>query len=88
MTGALAVPSIRMTIRVASFWPGQALLKRQHRRPFGEVDARRERQMKRFVMWTVLLASVVGALAAMTPASADPHGDRMKRDCASGARKC
>jgi hypothetical protein len=44
--------------------------------------------MKRFVMLTVLLASVVGALSAMTPASADPHGDRMKRDCASGARKC
>ncbi len=26
--------------------------------------------------------------AAMTPASADPHGDRMRSDCKSGARKC
>jgi hypothetical protein len=45
-------------------------------------------KMKRFVMLTVLLALVAGAFAAMTPASADPHGDRMKRDCATGARKC
>ena len=44
--------------------------------------------MKRFILLTVLLASVAGAFAAITPASADPHGDRMKRDCASGARKC
>ena len=44
--------------------------------------------MKRFILLTVLLASVAGAFAAMTPASADPHGDRMKRDCNSGARKC
>jgi hypothetical protein len=44
--------------------------------------------MKRFILLTVLLAAVAGAFAAITPASADPHGDRMKRDCASGARKC
>ena len=44
--------------------------------------------MKRFILLTVLLASVAGAFAAMTPASADPHGDRMKQDCKSGARKC
>lgn len=44
--------------------------------------------MKRLVIFAVLVASIAGAFASMTPASADPHGDRMKRDCASGARKC
>jgi hypothetical protein len=58
-----------------------------HRAPRGR-NATRERQMKRFILLTVLLASVAGAFAAMAPASADPHGDRMKRDCNSGARKC
>ena len=44
--------------------------------------------MKRFILSTVLLASVAGAFVAMAPASADPHGDRKKRDCNSEARKC
>ncbi len=44
--------------------------------------------MKRFILLTVLLASVAGAFTAMAPASADPHGDRFERDCNSGARKC
>lgn len=44
--------------------------------------------MKRFILLTVLLAAVAGTFAAMTPASADPHGDRMRQDCKSGARKC
>jgi len=54
----------------------------------GPVRCNKKKHMKRFVMWTVLLASMAGAFSAMAPAFADPHGDRMKRDCASGARKC
>jgi hypothetical protein len=44
--------------------------------------------MKRFVFLTVLFTFIAGAFAAMAPASADPHGDRFKADCKSGARKC
>ena len=44
--------------------------------------------MKRFILVTALLTFIAGTLAAMVPASADPHGDRMRRDCATGARKC
>jgi hypothetical protein len=44
--------------------------------------------MKRFVILTVLFTFIAGAFAAMAPASADPHGDRFKADCKSGARKC
>jgi hypothetical protein len=47
-----------------------------------------ESHMKRFVILTVLFAFIAGAFAAMAPASADPHGDRFKADCKSGARKC
>ena len=50
--------------------------------------ASRENHMKRFVILTVLFAVIAGAFAAMAPASADPHGDRFKADCKSGARKC
>jgi ferric-dicitrate binding protein FerR (iron transport regulator) len=51
-------------------------------------DAKRKSQMKRFILVTALLTFIAGTFAAMVPASADPHGDRMKRDCATGARKC
>ena len=44
--------------------------------------------MKRFVIFTFLFTFVAGAFAAMAPASADPHGDRMRYDCKSGGRKC
>jgi hypothetical protein len=44
--------------------------------------------MKRFVILTALLTFVAGTFTAMAPASADPHGDRMRYDCKSGARKC
>jgi hypothetical protein len=47
-----------------------------------------ESHMKRFVIATVLFTFIAGAFAAMAPASADPHGDRFKADCKSGARKC
>ena len=50
--------------------------------------ANREHQMKRFILVTALLTFVAATFAAMTPASADKHGDRMRRDCATGARKC
>jgi hypothetical protein len=44
--------------------------------------------MKRFILVTALLTFIAATFAAMAPASADPHGDRMRRDCATGARKC
>lgn len=51
-------------------------------------DANRENQMKRFILLTALLTFIAATFAAMAPASADKHGDRMRRDCATGARKC
>lgn len=51
-------------------------------------DAKRENQMKRFILVTALLTFIAGTFAAMAPASADPHGDRMRSDCKSGLRKC
>ena len=42
--------------------------------------------MKRFVILIALLAFIAGTFAAMVLASADPHGDRMRYDCKSGAR--
>jgi hypothetical protein len=44
--------------------------------------------MKRLIILTALLTWTAGVFAAMTPASADPHGDRMRYDCKSGLRKC
>ena len=44
--------------------------------------------MKRFILVTALLTFIAGTFAAMVPAFADKHGDRMRRDCATGARKC
>ena len=54
----------------------------------GAVDAKGEYSMKRFILVTALLTFIAATFAAMAPASADPHGDRMRRDCATGARKC
>lgn len=51
-------------------------------------DAKRENQMKRFVLLTALFTFIAGTFAAIVPASADPHGDRMRSDCKSGLRKC
>jgi hypothetical protein len=51
-------------------------------------DAKREDQMKRFILVTAVLTFIAGTFAAMVPASADPHGDRMRSDCKSGLRKC
>ena len=44
--------------------------------------------MKRIILLTTLLTWIAGTFAAMTPASADPHGDRMRHECKSGLRKC
>jgi hypothetical protein len=44
--------------------------------------------MTRFALFALICMTVLGSVAPVTPASADPHGDRMKRDCSSGARKC
>lgn len=54
----------------------------------GAAGAKGKIQMKRFILVTALLTFIAGTFAAMVPASADPHGDRMRRDCATGARKC
>ena len=48
----------------------------------------RESHMKRLVIFTFLFTFVAGTFAAIAPASADPHGDRFRADCKSGARKC
>ncbi len=42
--------------------------------------------MKRFILLTALLTFIAGTFAAMVPASADPHGDRMRHDCKPAAR--
>ena len=44
--------------------------------------------MKRFIIITALFTFIAGTFGAVTPASADAHGDRFKADCKSGARKC
>ena len=44
--------------------------------------------MKRFILVTALLTFIAGTFAAIVPASADKHGDRMRSDCKSGLRKC
>ena len=51
-------------------------------------DAKREDQMKRFILVTALLTFIAGTFAAIVPAAADKHGDRMRQDCKSGLRKC
>jgi hypothetical protein len=44
--------------------------------------------MARFAVFAIICMTFFGSLVSVTPAAADPHGDRMKRDCNSGARKC
>ena len=44
--------------------------------------------MKRFILVTALFTFIAGTLAAIAPASADKHGDRMRSECKSGLRKC
>ena len=44
--------------------------------------------MKRFIIVTALVTWAAGIFAAMAPAAADPHGDRMRHECRSGLRKC
>ena len=51
-------------------------------------DAKREDQMKRFILVTALLTFIAGTFVAIVPAAADKHGDRMRQDCKSGLRKC
>jgi hypothetical protein len=86
MTGTLAAlkHSLRRFVSQRLAWPGDVY---RTVAPRGG-GCSKENAMKRFVMLTVLLATIAATFAAMTPASADKHGDRMKRDCATGARKC
>jgi hypothetical protein len=44
--------------------------------------------MKRMALISMILSTVIGMFAFVDAAYADKHGDRMKRDCATGARKC
>ena len=45
--------------------------------------------MKRFILLTALFTFIAGTIAAIVPASAQPHGDRMRHECKSGfAQKC
>jgi hypothetical protein len=76
-----------VTIRVTRIRIGRTLANVGITAPQGS-GCNKGTTMKRFILLTILLASVAGAFAAMAPASADQHGDRMKRDCSSGARKC
>ena len=76
----------RVTIRVTGFPP---------RKPSivsigsaSAADAKRENQMKRFILLTALFTFIAGTLAAIVPASADKHGDRMRHECKSGLRTC
>ena len=75
-----------VTIRVTGFQPRQPSI--VSIRAARAADAKREDQMKRFILVTALFTFITGTLAAIVPASADPHGDRMRSDCKSGLRKC
>ena len=76
----------RVTIRVTGFPPRKPSI--VSIRAASAADAKREDQMKRFILVTALLTFIAGTLAAIVPASADKHGDRMRQDCKSGLRKC
>jgi hypothetical protein len=76
----------RVTIRVTGFPPRKPPI--ASIRAASAADAKRENQMKRFIFVTALLTFIAGTFAAIAPASADPHGDRMRSDCKSGLRKC
>jgi hypothetical protein len=76
----------RVTVRVTGFplrKPSTVSI-----RAASAADAKRENQMKRFILLTALFTFIAGTFVAMVPASADPHGDRMRHECKSGLRKC
>ena len=75
-----------VTIRVTGFPPRKPSI--VSIRAASAADAKREDQMKRFILVTALLTFIAGTFAAIVPASADKHGDRMRQDCKSGLRKC
>jgi hypothetical protein len=76
----------RVTIRVTGFPPWKPAI--VSIRAASAADAKREDQMKRFILVTALLTFIAGTFAAIVPAAADKHGDRMRQDCKSGLRKC
>ena len=83
----LQLPSMsRVTVRVTGFPPRQPSI--VSIRAASAADAKREDQMKRFILVTALFTFIAGTFAAIVPASADKHGDRMRQDCKSGLRKC
>ncbi len=44
--------------------------------------------MTRIALFALVCLTILGSFASFDTASADKHGDKMKRDCATGARKC
>jgi hypothetical protein len=76
----------RVTILVTGFPPWKPAI--VSIRAASAADAKREDQMKRFILVTALFTFIAGTFAAIAPASADKHGDRMRQDCKSGLRKC
>ena len=76
----------RVTVRVTGFPPRKPSIASIH--AASAADAKRENQMKRFILATALLTFIAGTFAAIAPASADKHGDRMRSECKSGLRKC
>ena len=76
----------RVTIRVTGLPPRKPSI--VSIRAAWAADAQRENQMKRLILLTALFTFIAGTIAAMAPASADPHGDRMRYECKSGLRKC
>jgi hypothetical protein len=77
-----------MRTRLAGLTVGVTIRVTSRRKRGLSIASSGESHMKRFVILTVLFTFIAGAFAAMAPASADPHGDRFKAECKSGARKC
>jgi hypothetical protein len=75
-----------VTVRVTGFPPWTPSI--VSIRVASAADAKREDQMKRFILVTALLTFIAGTFVAIVPAAADKHGDRMRQDCKSGLRKC
>jgi len=85
MTPRPAALNSRVTVRVAGLPTRKPSI--VSIRAASAADAKREDQMKRFILVTALFTFIAGSFAAMAPAAADPHGDRMRSDCKSGLRK-
>ena len=77
-----------VTIRVTGFPPRKPSI--VIIRAASAADAKREDQMKRFILVTALFTFIAGTFAAIVPASAEgrAHVIQKEPDCKSGLRKC